>query len=165
MFDYEKNETTREVYQSTKILRRTITGIVSGYHQLPYILVAPDDENAGYSVDIRGTINVSPKFVISAQMLGETFGDVFDPSTFDKDLQGRLFSFFYSQKRNMKVESQSFVVAHHMESANSLVDKIHEDLLREENVRTGLIFCPRHAFYPVSLDRFIGEMLNREMSI
>jgi hypothetical protein len=103
MFNYDKNETLREIFFKTNILRKPISGIVSGYHELPYILVAPDDDNETASVEINGKINVSPKFIISPDMIAESFGDVFDPETFDKEISGRLFSFAFGNKKNIKV--------------------------------------------------------------
>ena len=40
MFNYSENEILQEVFSKTSILRKPITGIISGYHQLPYILIA-----------------------------------------------------------------------------------------------------------------------------
>ncbi len=34
----------RGIFEQTRILRKPITGIISGYHVLPYILVGPDRE-------------------------------------------------------------------------------------------------------------------------
>ena len=83
-----KSDLFKEIFHKTTIMRKPINGIVSGYHELPYIFIAPNEDNNLHSVEINGKINVSPKFIISSSMLNETFGNVFDPETFDKDLQG-----------------------------------------------------------------------------
>jgi hypothetical protein len=160
--DPNVNNAIQEVYHATDILRRPVSGIVSGYHQLPYILISPDDENASRSIQINGRIDVSPRFVISAQMMADTFGEVFDPETFDKSLEGRFFSFAYSRSKNVKVENQDFEIRNFDERAQEHVNRVHDDLQREENVRTALIFGPRFHFYPVSLDRFLNEIIERE---
>jgi hypothetical protein len=156
------NEDLKEIYSKTDILRRPISGFVSGYHQLPYILIAPNDENPSHTVEINGKINVSPKFIISPQALQETFGDVFDPETFKNDIQGRVFSFAYSNNRRLKVESEYFKLQNFEEKPEEHLNRVNDTLMAQENTRTGLIFGPKFQYYPVSLDRFISEIVDRE---
>jgi hypothetical protein len=165
MNDPETNKIITEVYQATNILRKPISGIVSGYHQLPYVLIAPDDEDTGRSIQINGKINVSPRFVISPTMLAETFGQVFDPETFSEDISARMFSFSYTRQKSLKIENQGFEVQNFEERAQEHLNRVQEDMMREENVRTGLIFGPRFGYYPVSIDRFVNEILDREFNL
>lgn len=159
----DRQEFLREIYEKTKIVRRPVSGIISGYHKLPYILIAPDDENSDHTVEINGTINVSPKFIISPGMLQESFGDVFDVDTFDSALEGRLFSFAYAGKKNLKIENQDFNMTRVVREAQSHLSEIEDRLMQQENTRTGLISCPQFSYYPVSIDRFISEIIDREM--
>jgi len=154
-----------EVYHKTDVVRKPITGIVSGYHQLPYILVSPDDEDESKTLQITGKINVSPKFIISPHQLGETFGDVFDPTTFDEDIQGRIFSFLYHKKKNFKLESEEFEIQNFDEKPLEHLDRVHDRLMMQENVDTALIFSPRFDYYPVSIDKFVNEVLEREFRL
>ncbi|MBN1761299.1 MAG: hypothetical protein JW863_23445 [Chitinispirillaceae bacterium] len=165
MPDSNQQDFLREIYATTRILRKPISGIISGYHELPYVLIAPNDENREHTVEINGTINVSPKFVISPGMLQETFGDVFDAGTFDSDIEGRMFSFAYSGKKNMKIESTRFSLFHRENSPEEYLSRMDDQLMRQENTRSGLIFCPHFTYYPVSIDRFINEILDREMRV
>lgn len=165
MSEYEQQEFLRKVYATTRILRRPISGIISGYHELPYILIAPNDENSDHSIEVNGTINVSPKFVLSPGMLQETFGDVFDAETFDKNIEGRLFSFVYAGKKNLKIESRHFRLTHCEDNSDSCLSRAEDRLMQQENTRAGLIFCPHFHFYPVSIDRFISEIIDREMKL
>ena len=162
---YNQNPKLQKVFHTTKIVRKPISGIVSGYHELPYILIAPDDDNPSHSVEINGKINVSPKFIISPDTLGETFGNIFDPETIDKEIEGRLFSFAYSHKKNLKVESEYFTVKNYEENPNEHIDRVHDKLLMQENIKTGLIFGPHFKYYPISIDRFINEILDREFRV
>jgi hypothetical protein len=164
-FHHGNNEIVKEIYFKTDILRRPISGFVSGYHQLPYILVAPNDENPSHTVEINGKINVSPKFIISPQALQETFGDVFDPETFDQEIQGRVFSFAYSNNKQLKIESEYFKLQNFEEKPDEHLNRVHDALLAQENTRTGLIFGPKFQYYPVSLDRFISEIVDREFRL
>jgi hypothetical protein len=159
------NDELQEVYYKTNILRKPINGIVSGYHDLPYVLIAPNEENSSHSIEINGKINVSPKFVISPGMLGETFGDVFDPETFDKQIEGRLFSFGYAGKKNLKIQNESFNITNYEENPEDHCNRISDQLMQQENTKTALIFSPKFQFYPVSIDRFISEILDREFRV
>jgi hypothetical protein len=160
-----KNEFFKEIFVKTSIVRKPITGIVSGYHQLPYILIAPDENNDSHAIEINGKINVSPKFIISPGMISESFGDVFDPETFDKDLQGRMFSFAYSNKKNIKIESEYFKIKNIEEKAEEYTKRVLDQLMGQENINTGLIFGPQFKYYPVSLDRFINEIIEKEFNV
>lgn len=162
---YDQNPKLRKIFSTTKIIRKPLTGIISGYHELPYILVAPDDENPSSSIEINGKVNVSPKFIITSTALHETFGQVFDPDTIEKDIQGRLFSFAYNNDRNIKVENEYFTMKNFDENAQDHLDRIHDRLLMQENINTGLIFGPYFKYYPISIDRFINEIIDREFRV
>ncbi len=165
MFDYDKNEHLREIFFKTNVLRKPLSGIVSGYHELPYIFIAPDEANVSATVEINGKINVSPKFIITPGMMGETFGQVFDPETFDKEIQGRLFSFAFGNKKNVKVESEYFTIRNYEEKPEERLNRVNDQLSSQENIKTGLIFGPQFKYYPVSLDRFINEIVDREFRV
>lgn len=160
-----QNEQLQEVYHQTQILRKPISGIISGYHQLPYILVAPDNQNSSHTIEINGKINVSPKFIISPAALKETFGDVFDPETFDDNLVGRFFSFGYSQHKNVKIQNEYFKVNNYEDKPQEHLNRVLDQLMQQENTNTGLIFSPKFQFYPVSIDKFLSEILDREFRV
>ncbi|MCL2689607.1 MAG: hypothetical protein FWE57_07160 [Chitinispirillia bacterium] len=163
--DNKTNEAMREVYNGTDIVRKPICGIVSGYHNLPYIMVAAYEDNPKRCTQVSGQINVSPKFVISASTLAETFGSVFDPGTFDSDIEGRIFSFANISNRNMKIESKNFSIEHFEESFSERLERVTDLLMSQEDTRTGLIGCPNFRYYPVSIDKFISEILDREFRV
>jgi len=163
--EYYQDRVLKDVFHRTVIVRKPISGIVSGYHMLPYILIAPDDKNPAHSREIQGTINVSPRFIMSPYQIHDTFGDVFDPETFEKDIQGRIFSFLYSRKGNISLENQNLTIHLFEEPVQERIDKVHDQLLMQENVKTGLIHGPKFPYYPVSIDRFISEILDREFKV
>ena len=99
------------IFEQTRILRRPISGIVSGYHVLPYILVGPDTETECRAVEVRGKIRVSPRLVIRPGEEGQTYGEVFGESeTMDRVLVGRLFAFRYAARRHALVESEDLTI-------------------------------------------------------
>ncbi|MBN1983399.1 MAG: hypothetical protein JW795_17815 [Chitinivibrionales bacterium] len=159
---YQNNQKLQQIFISTKIIRKPVTGIVSGYHALPYILVAPDEDQSSHSIEINGTINVSPKFIISPAQINETYGEIFDPQTFDQDIAGRFFSFAYAQKKNIKIKNEYFSIKNYDEKSDDLIRKLNDQLMMQENIKTGLILSPQFKYYPVSIDRFINEILDRE---
>ena len=158
----QNEEEIRKVFHATQILRKPITGIVSGYHELPYIFISPDEADQSHTVEISGKINVSPKFILSPSMLAETFGDVFDPETMEQGLSGRFFSFAYAKTKNLKVESEYLRITNYEVRPQERLDTVHDQLQQQENVKTALVFGPRFAYYPVSLDKLINEILDRE---
>lgn len=163
-FNYQ-NSKLREIFNATKVIRKPVTGIVSDYHELPYLLITPSKKDPSESLEISGKIKVSPKFILSAASLQESFGDVFDPETFNSDIEGRLFSFAYSNQKNLKVESEDFKVKESSKSTDELIDRAHDKLMQKEDIKTALISGPEFDFYPISLDRFINDILSREFRV
>ena len=49
-----------------------------------------------------------------------------------------------------------------MRSALSHLDRVLDELSRREVIDTGVIVSPDARFYPLSLDRFIREILDQE---
>src|SRR2546428_729642 len=64
--DWQDLEFLRHVFDETQVVRKPLTGIITGYHVLPYILVRPEHDQPGRSVEVRGRIKVSPRLVIGA---------------------------------------------------------------------------------------------------
>ena len=153
----------RHLFEHTEILRKPVTGIVTGYHVLPYVLVGPEEEKPGRSVEIRGKIRVSPRLVISPNRLGQTYGELFrDPELMDQAIIARVFSFLYSPKRQVLLESEDLRISKTDRDPQAQVARALDELDRREVINTGLIFCPNVRFYPVSIDRYISEILDQE---
>jgi len=51
MPDWDDPEFLRHVFDETRIVRKPMTGIITGYHILPYILIGAEDEHPGRSVE------------------------------------------------------------------------------------------------------------------
>src|SRR3989442_11196920 len=84
----------RHVCDETGVVRKPMTGIITGYHVLPYILVGPEHDRPGHSVEVRGRIKVSPRLVIAAGGGGPTYGGMFkETELVDERLIARVFSF------------------------------------------------------------------------
>ncbi len=161
---YNQNPKFNNIFHKTMIIKKPITGIVTGYHELPYILIAPDYEDTSRSIEVTGLINVSPKFIISTSSLDEKFSDVFDSKTFDDEIQGRFFSFAYGNKKNLKVESEYFKIKTVDKNIEKYIEEVEDRILSEENIKTSIIHCPEFKYYPISIDKFINSIVNREFN-
>jgi hypothetical protein len=156
-------EYLKRVYEDTLVLRKPITGIVSGYHILPYILVGPDEERTQRSVEIRGSIRVSPRLVISPRHTGQTYGELFDdPALMDRRLVARAFSFLYAARHNVQLESDDLRITKLERDPRAQIERTLDELMRGEVLDTGVILSPDVKYYPVSIERFIAEILDRE---
>jgi hypothetical protein len=154
----------RGIFEQTRVLRKPITNIVAGYHLLPYILVGPDVEMECRAVEIRGNIRVSPRLVIRPGSGGQTYGEVFDESEImDQTLVARVFAFRYATRQHALIESEDLTIRPTEGDPGARVERILDELRRREILDTGLILSPDVKFYPVSIDRFLHEILDREL--
>jgi len=159
--DWQDPEFLRHVFEQTEVVRKPLTGIISGYHVLPYILVGPEPERPGHSVEVRGRIKVSPRLILAAGGDGPTYGEVFgETELMDRRLVARVFSFRYAPR--VALESEELRIRHQQRDAHGHLERVLEELARREVINTGVIVSPDARFYPVSLDRFIREILDQE---
>jgi hypothetical protein len=62
----------------------------------------------------------------------------------------------------LRLESEDLQIRRHDREAHQHLDRIVDDLARREVIDTAVILSPDARFYPVSLDRFIREILDQE---
>jgi len=159
-------EYLRSIFEQTQILRKPVTGIVAGYHLLPYILVGGQEDRPNRSIEIRGKIRVSPRLVISPRGVGQTYGELFDdPEIMDRALVARLFSFAFTPRHNVILESEELKISKTDREPRAEIGRALDDLARREVINTGVILAPDIRCYPVSLDRFITEILDEEFRV
>ena len=158
---WDDAELLRHVFDETRVVRRPLAGIITGYHVLPYILVGPEAERPSRSVEVRGRIKVSPRLVISPGRDGPTYGELFgEHELMDQRIVARIFSFKYAGR--VSLESDDLKILRHERDAGSHVERVLEELSQREIIDTGVIVSPDPRFYPVSVDRFIREILDQE---
>jgi hypothetical protein len=156
-------EFLKHLFETTEILRKPIAGIIAGYHVLPYILVGPQEEQPHRSVEIRGRIKVSPRLVLAPGRAGQTYGDLFkENELMDQALVARVFSFMYSSKHQVTLESEDLKIQRWDRNPQTQIERALDELAQRETINTGVILSPNVRFYPVSLDRFITEILDQE---
>jgi hypothetical protein len=159
--EWSDPELLQHVFDETSVLRKPMRGIIAGYHVLPYILVGTDHASPAKSVEVRGRIKVSPRLVIAPGRDGPTYGELFGESELmDQRIIARVFSFKYAGR--VSLESDDLKIRRHDRDAGSHVERVLEELSQREIIDTGVIVSPDARFYPVSLDRFIREILDQE---
>jgi hypothetical protein len=154
-------ETLKDVFEKTRVVRRPVTGFVTGFHELPYVIAGPLE---GASVKISGTILVSKRMVVTLRQIAEQFGKVFegDDGFMDQEMVGRSFQFAVARDPSQSVRNELLRIERRGESFEALLEGLEDELARAEDTRTGLVSCPSPRHYPVSIDRFIREILDRE---
>jgi hypothetical protein len=163
MSDHNDPEYLKHLFDTTEILRKPVGGIIAGYHVLPYILVGPQEDRPAASVEIRGKIKVSPRLVLAPGRAGQTYGDLFkDTEMMDQALVARVFSFLYSSRHQVTLESEDLTIHRSDRNPQTQVERALDELAQREVINTGVILAPNVRFYPVSLDRFITEILDQE---
>jgi hypothetical protein len=156
-------EFLRHVFDHTEILRKPLAGIITGYHVLPYIIVGPEEDRPNRSVEVRGRIKVSPRLVITPREAGLTYGEFFaERELMDQAIVARVFSFRYASRVNL--EHDDLTITRQEREATRHLERVLDDLARQEIVNTGVISTPDVRFYPVSIDRFIREILDQEFT-
>jgi len=161
--DRQDPEFLKHLFDRTEILRKPMSGIITGYHVLPYILVGPQEDRPAHSVEIRGKIKVSPRLVLAPGRAGQTYGDLFkDTELMDQTLVARVFSFAYSSRHQVTLESEDLSIQRTDREPQAQVERALDELSQREVINTGVILAPNVRFYPVSLDRFIREILDQE---
>jgi hypothetical protein len=161
MPEWSDQEFLQTVFDETRVLRKPLRGIISGYHVLPYVLVGPAayDEGAR-AVEVRGRIRVSPRLVIGGA--GPTYGELFgEHELMDARIIARVFSFRYASR--VSLESEELRIRRYDRDTPAQLDRVLEELTQREVIDTAVIASPDARFYPVSLDRFIREILDQEL--
>lgn len=159
--EWHDSERLRHVFEETEVVRKPLTGIIAGYHVLPYVLVGPEEGRPGGSVEVRGRIRVSPRLVLGVGSGGPTYGEVFrETELMDRTLLARVFSFRYAPR--LLLESEELQIRRHERDPHGSLERVLDELARREVVNTGVILSPDVRFYPVSLERFIREILDEE---
>lgn len=107
---------------------------------------------------------VSQRLVLTMRQIAEQFGQVFegDDGFMDQELVGRSFQFAVARDPNKSIRHDHLKIDRRSERFEELLEAVEDELARAEDTRTGLISCPQPKYYPVSVDRFIREILDRE---
>src|SRR5712692_2527184 len=104
-------EFLKHLFDATEILRKPVAGIIAGYHILPYILVGPQEDQPSRAVGIRGKLRGSPRPVRAPGRAGQPYGEVVhDDGLMDQAQRARIFSFAYSSRHQVTLESEDLSI-------------------------------------------------------
>lgn len=154
----------RDIYQRTRIIRRPTYGIISGYHELPYVCLGAGLEAAAQTTCVRGKIMVSPRFLITPADYGPTYRDIFGDDEVDVELTGRMFGFLGFKGKPVECTSEYLHVTHENASIDRVLGDTLDHLERMEDITTGVVITPDSRYFPVSIERFIASILDDEFS-
>ena len=137
------------------------SGISSAVATAFSVLVGAEPERPRHCVEVRGRIRVSPRLVIQPRSAGPTYGEVFgETELMERALVTRVFSFRYASRVSM--QSEELTIRREEADSQRQLERVLDELARQEVINTGVILSPDVRFYPVSLDRFICEILDQE---
>lgn len=152
----------RDIFERTRIIRRPTYGIVSGYHELPYVCIGVTGEMEDETLEVRGHIQVSPRFIIRPQHLEPRYNDIFGDDNVDIELTGRMFGFFGFRGRPVECKSEHLTLRRIKAPTDRVLSDVLDGLDRAEDITTGVIVTPSSRYYPVSIERFIATILEDE---
>ncbi len=155
----------REVFKRTRIIRRPTYGIVTGYHELPYICLGDSFEQGHETTKVSGKVQVSPRFIIRPAHCEPSYDEIFGEKNVDAALAGRIFGFLGFRGKPVECKSEHLEVEHVDVSVDRLLAATLDDLEREEDISTGVILTPDSRYYPISIERFISSVLEDEFSV
>ena len=155
----------RTLYQQTVIVRRPTYGIVSGYHELPYVCLGANEEGSGGSAIVKGTVQVSPRFVVRPAHLEPSYDEVFGEDHTDMALVGRVFGYLGFRDRPMECKSEHLSVEYVEAGVDRVLSDTLDELERREDITTGVFITPNTRYFPVSIERFIASVVEDEFSV
>lgn len=154
-----------DIFHQTVVVRRPRYGIVTGYHELPYICIGSSIEPGSATTLVKGKVRVSPRFVIRPSQYESSYEDIFGEENIDEGLTGRVFGFLGFRGKPVECTSEFLDVKHLDVSVDRQLDQTLDDLERHEDITTGVIITPNARYYPVSIERFISSILDDEFGL
>ncbi len=152
------------IFVETAVVRRPRYGIVKGYHELPYICIGNPLESQYRSLCVRGKIHVSPQLIIKPSYYKAKYSDIFGEGNVDVALSARIFGFIGFPDKPVECKSEFIEVTHSELNIDEALSHSLDELERKEDITTGVIITPESRYYPISIERFIAEILEDEFA-
>lgn len=161
----ESSEDLRELFHRTIIVRKPTYGIISGYHELPYICVGKAVAPDRGVMRVRGTIQVSPRFVIRPAHYSKSYADLFGEDNVDMTIAGRIFGFLGFPRHPVECSLEGLEISTLSGTLDEAVSASLDEMERQEDITTGIFITPDSRYYPVSVEAFIASVLEDEFSV
>ena len=152
----------RELFDQTVVIRQPRFGIVSGYHELPYVCLGQSVESGYSTTQVRGRVQVSPRFLIRPSQFEPNYEDIFGEDHVDSALVGRMFGVLGFRGRPVECKSEYLELKHLDAPVDRVLSETLDQLERNEDITTGVIISPDARYYLVSVERFISSVLEDE---
>lgn len=155
-------EEMRAIFERTTVVKKPTYGIVSGYHELPYVCLGRSCETGYETTRVQGKVQVSPRFIIRPQNYLPTYDEVFGEDNVDVALAGRVFGFLGFRSKPVECRSEHLEVKHVNASIDRALSETLDALERSEDICTGVIITPDSRYFAISIERFISSILEDE---
>ena len=152
----------RDIFAQTVVVRKPRYGIVSGYHEIPYVCLGESWESGRRTTLVRGKVQVSPQFVIRPSHYNSSYEDIFGSEHTDAALVGRIFGYLGFRERPVECKSEYLDVQHLDASIDRVLSGELDQLERREDITTGVLISPNPQYFPVSVERLISAVLEDE---
>lgn len=154
----------REIFAMTRIVRKPTYGIVSGYHELPYVCLGESAGEERRTMRVQGRVHVSPRFIIRPEHLSPKYRDLFGEDV-DDELAGRVFGFLGFRGKPVECASEHLEVRHLDMTVEEALEATLEERERMEDITLGVIVTPDARYFPISVERFISSVVDDEFAL
>ncbi len=155
----------QNIFRGTRIVRKPTYGIVSGYHEVPYVCLGESFETGRATTRVRGKVQVSPRFIVRPQHCEPRYEEIFGEDNVDVQLAGRVFGFLGFRERPVECKSEHLEIQHLAEGIDHVLSQVLDEIERMEDITMGVIITPDSRYYPLSVERFISSILEDEFSV
>lgn len=155
----------KALFDRTVVVRQPRYGIVSGYHELPYVCLGEAIESGHQTTEVRGKVQVSPRFVLRPPHLEPSYEEIFGAEHTARPIAGRMFGFMGFRGRPVECKSEFLEVSHSAASIDRALSEVLDRLERMEDITTSVLISPNPAYFPVSIERLIAAVLEDEFNV
>lgn len=153
------------IYRDTEIIRKPTYGIISGYHELPFVVLGESFDSKGQTTRVQGRIQVSPRLILRPPTAEPSYDEIFGEEHVDDFLVGRMFGFFGFRDRPVECKSDYLQLEHLDRSVSTVLGEVLDDIEYREDITMGVVMSPNTQYFPVSVERFIASILDDELSL
>ena len=153
----------RAIYRDTQIIRKPTYGIISGYHELPFVLLGESFSPNHHTTRVRGKIQVSPRLILRPPSAEPSYDEIFGEEHVDTMLVGRVFGFFGFRDKPVECKSDYLHLEHLDRHMDTVLAEELDAIEYREDITMGVVISPNTQYFPVSIERFIASILDDEL--
>lgn len=155
----------KSLFDRTVIVKQPRFGIVSGYHELPYVCIGESIQSGYQSTEVRGKVQVSPRIVLRPSHLEPSYAEIFGSEHTSNQIAGRLFGFLGFRGKPVECKSEFLNVSHSNSTVERMLAETLDRLERMEDITTSVLISPNAKYFPISVERLISTVLEDEFSV